>query len=136
MPKAASEDLLSLLLCATSAGFDALNKEHEASCVPATRIEVLNHIIIWSNNESDGRSVFWLSGMAGVGKSAVARIVAREHHEQKRLGASFFFASGGGEAGNARSFSTTIAFQLARTSAALKRCILDVVNENRDRTER
>ena len=74
--------------------------------------------------------------MAGTGKSTVARTVARKHHAQTRLGASFFFSRGGGQAGNARSFVTTIAFQLTRTSAALKRRILNAVNENRDIAER
>ena len=74
--------------------------------------------------------------MTGTGKSTVARTVARKHHAQTRLGASFFFSRGGGEAGNAHSFFTTIAFQLTRVSAALKRCILNAVNENRDIAKR
>ena len=74
--------------------------------------------------------------MTGTGESTVARTVAREHHVQKHLGTSFFFSRGGGDAGNASSFFTTIAFQLTRTSAALKRCILDAVNENGDITKR
>lgn len=52
--------------------------------------------------------------------------------DKNRLGASVFFSRGGGEAGNTRSFFTAIAFQLTWTSTALKRCILDAVDENRD----
>ena len=84
----------------------------------------------------DERCVFWLSGMAGTGKSTIARTIAREHLAPNQLGASFFFTRGGGDVGNARKFFTTIAFQLIRRSTALKRCILKAVDENRDIAKR
>ena len=66
------------------------------------------------------------------GKSTIARTVAREHLAQNQLGASFFFSRGGGDVGNARKFFTTIAFQLAQRSPALKRGILEAVAKHRD----
>jgi hypothetical protein len=51
--------------------------------------------------------------MAGTGKSTIAHTVARDYFEQGRLAASFFFSRGGGDAGNASKFVTTIAIQLA-----------------------
>ncbi len=67
-----------------------------------------------------------------MGKSTIARTVARERLTKNQLGASFFFSKGGGDVGNARKFFTTVAVQLTRKSSALKRCIVEAVNQNRD----
>jgi len=61
-----------------------------------------------------GRNIFWLSGMAGTGKSTIARTVAHQVSQDGKLGASFFFSRGGGDLGNASKFVTTLAVQLAR----------------------
>ena len=59
-----------------------------------------------------GKRIFWLNGMAGTGKSTIARTVAHHYSEQKRLGASFFFSRDGGDVGHAGKFFATIAWQL------------------------
>jgi hypothetical protein len=97
-----------------------------------TRTEVLREIMAWTrgkpgstidNGSGSDRGqqnhVYWLSGMAGTGKSTIARTVARRCHEEGRLGASFFFFSrGGSELETARMFVTTIAVPWARLIAA------------------
>jgi hypothetical protein len=50
--------------------------------------------------------------------------------DMHRLGATFFFSKGGGDAGNASKFFVTIAAQLAQHSPALKRNVYDAVNAN------
>jgi hypothetical protein len=63
--------------------------------------------------------MLWLNGMAGTGKSTIARTVARELHDQGLLGASFFFSQDGGEAlSRIRLFYVTLASQLAKTGPA------------------
>lgn len=57
--------------------------------------------------------MFWLSGMAGTGKSTIARTIAETFASHGQLGASFFFKRGEGERGNASRFFTTIATYLA-----------------------
>ena len=63
--------------------------------------------------DPQGERIFWLSGMAGTGKSTIARTLSRSAYEEKRLGASFFFARGKGDRGNASRFFTSIAYQLS-----------------------
>lgn len=63
-------------------------------CIPGTRVDILQQIMEWSKSSS-GPSTFWLSGMAGTGKSTIARTIARTLYVQKCLGASFFFSRGG-----------------------------------------
>ncbi|KAJ4329625.1 hypothetical protein N0V87_010708 [Didymella glomerata] len=71
--------------------------------------------------------IFWLSGLAGTGKTTVARSVALLYHANQRLGASFFFSRGGGDAGRAGKFVTSIAVQLARSVPGVHRHISNAI---------
>lgn len=59
-----------------------------------------------------------MNGLAGTGKSTIARTVAQEYSTQSterrsRLGASFFFSKGGGDTSHAGKLVTSLARQLA-----------------------
>ena len=120
-------DPLQRLPCATKAPFNAYGKEDDF-CLPNTRVEVLERIRAWADGD-DTRHIFWLRGLAGTGKSTIARTVAQENYIRKRLGASFFFSRGGGDVGNARKFVATIAVQLAVHILPVQRHIRDVLTE-------
>ena len=124
-------DLLKLLPPAALAAFNSYDKQHDPLCLPDTRVDVLKQITAWADG-SDGRCIFWLNGMAGTGKSTIARTVADEYYEQKRLGASFFFSRGGGDVSHAGKFFTTIAWQLAKISPALNRHICEAIADHKD----
>jgi hypothetical protein len=93
------------------ASFNSHTEEHNARCLNDTRTKLLNKIETWANNK-EGKSIFWLSGMAGTGKSTIARTIAQSFADCGQLGASFFFKKGEGERGNASRFFTTIAVEL------------------------
>ncbi|KAJ5718775.1 hypothetical protein N7488_004421 [Penicillium malachiteum] len=57
--------------------------EHEDFCLPGTRVELLSRITDWA--KSDDKFIFWLNGMAGTGKSTIARTVAQGFKEQGLL---------------------------------------------------
>jgi NACHT domain len=65
----------------------------------------------WAEDRNS-KPIFWLKGMAGTGKSTIARSVAQSFADNGQLGASFFFKKGEGERGNATRFFTTIATDL------------------------
>jgi len=113
---------------ADGAAFNSRRLEHEPSCLRATRFGLLQDIMHWSKNPADA-CIFWLCGMAGTGKSTIARTVARNWDDEKRLGASFFFSRGQGDLAHASKFFTTLAYQLARTqssvSVSVRRAILN-----------
>jgi hypothetical protein len=96
---------------ATGASFDSHNQEHNARCLPNTRTELLDQITKWADDK-DSKPIFWLSGMAGTGKSTIARTIAHSFASHDQLGASFFFKKGEGERGNASRFFTTMATDL------------------------
>src|ERR1700722_13095904 len=96
---------------AKGASFDSHMEEHNARCLSNTRIELLSQITEWAKDRN-GKPIFWLNGMAGTGKSTIARTVAQSFANNGQLGASFFFKKGEGDRGNASRFFTTIARDL------------------------
>jgi hypothetical protein len=85
----------------------------------------------WADGQ-DERCIFWLSGLAGTGKSTIARTIARKYYEEERLGASFFFSRGGGDASHAGRFFTSVAAHLASKSPSIKRYICEAIAEHGD----
>jgi NACHT domain len=89
-------------------------------------VDVLREIHEWAGGQ-DMRHIFWLNGLAGTGKSTIARTVAHQYSENKGLGASFFFLRGSGDASHADKFVTTIAVQLANNVPSLKHYICKAI---------
>ena len=118
---------------AADAPFNSYNKQDEPTCLPDTRVDLLQEIYNWADGQ-DKRCIFWLNGLAGTGKSTIARTVARRYFDQKRLGASFFFSRGGGDVGHTGKFFSSIAAQLARNVPQIQRFISDAVIEQNDIT--
>jgi hypothetical protein len=106
-------------------------KEHEPTCLADTRVALLDEIYDWAEGE-DKRCIFWLRGLAGTGKSTVARTVARSYHGKHHLAASFFFSRGGGDVGHAGKFVTSIAVQLAHNVQTSRHHICAAVAERSD----
>lgn len=120
---------LSKLSYAAGANYDSREREDEPYCLPDTRVEILSEIIRWST-DSCHKSIFWLNGMAGTGKSTIARTIARTLAGQKRLAANFFFSRGRGDLSHADKLLSTMAVQLAATSQTLRRYICEGIAEN------
>jgi Mrp family chromosome partitioning ATPase len=111
------------------ARFNSHAEEHNARCLPNTRTNLLDEITRWANNK-EGKSIFWLSGMAGTGKSTIARTIAQSFADCGQLGASFFFKKGEGERGNASRFFTTIAVELMDHEPNMIPGIMTALNED------
>ncbi|GLA56262.1 hypothetical protein AnigIFM63604_006486 [Aspergillus niger] len=96
---------------AKGAFFGSFEDQHEDECLAGTRTELLQQVQDWGR--SSDRHIFWLNGMAGTGKSTIARTVARNFEEDGILGASFFFKRGEGDRGSAAKLFSTLSKQLA-----------------------
>jgi hypothetical protein len=102
---------------------------NEPLCLSGTRDDVLIQIEAWADGR-DGGCIFWLNGMAGTGKSTIARTIAREYHKEGRLGASFFFSRGNGDVSHAGMFFTSIAVQLAERLPSLRHSIYEAIRQH------
>ncbi|KAJ8123922.1 hypothetical protein ONZ43_g239 [Nemania bipapillata] len=129
-----SDHLLSMLPVAFEAAFNSRLNQHEPTCLPNTRAELLADIQKWVDSKDD-RCIFWLNGIAGTGKSTIARTVARTYHERGELGASFFFSRGGGDLSNANKLFTTLARQLATRVPSARRYICEAIMRHEDVVE-
>ncbi|KAI9934536.1 hypothetical protein MW887_000150 [Aspergillus wentii] len=98
-------------------------------CHPETRKEILDQIQTWGNGDGS-EFIFWLSGMAGTGKSTIARTVAEMFDRRNCLGARFFFSKGQGGRGDAGGLFPTLALELADTIPELKPHLASAVRDN------
>ena len=99
------------LSIAEGASFNSHMEEHNTRCLRNTRVELLGEIMEWAKDRN-GKPIFWLNGMAGTGKSTIARTVAQSFADSGQLGASFFFKKGEGDRSNAIRFFATLAADL------------------------
>ncbi|KAH8776242.1 hypothetical protein F5883DRAFT_544196 [Diaporthe sp. PMI_573] len=119
--------VLDRLPTASGASFDSHAEEHNPTCLPNTRVDLLKEICAWIDNPG-AQAVFWLNGMAGTGKSTISRTVARSLDTTDQLGASFFFKRGETDRSAAAKLFTTIASQLARRIPALTGHITEAID--------
>ncbi|KAI9727364.1 MAG: hypothetical protein M1834_008435 [Cirrosporium novae-zelandiae] len=123
--------LLKLLPRAPAAFNDGVF-QHQPRCHPNTRVDLIQHIEDWCNDANQESFIFWLKGLAGTGKSTVARTISARLFDRQLLGASFFFARGQDDLSNAKKFFTTLAFQLSKLSNSLNDAISEVIRLNED----
>ncbi|OJJ45212.1 hypothetical protein ASPZODRAFT_143860 [Penicilliopsis zonata CBS 506.65] len=102
--------------------FDTYTPDVEDECLPDTRVELRQTIADWID-DPNGKALFWLNGLAGTGKSTIARTVAREMKERGLLGATFFFNRSEADRSSLKYFFPTVARQLADAVPDLRESI-------------
>ncbi|RPA81469.1 hypothetical protein BJ508DRAFT_112407 [Ascobolus immersus RN42] len=106
--------------------------EEDPVCLEGTRVAVLERITSWiEGKDGSDKVIFWLSGMAGMGKSTISRTIAQSY-SNTRLLSSFFFARGTAIAGRSDRFVSTIAQDLASKSDEAKKMIAESIEKDRD----
>jgi hypothetical protein len=123
---AEQDRLINELPYADSAAFNSRLWEQKPQCLSKTRVDLLQQLKEWGENPG-GACIFWLNGIAGTGKSTIARTVSHNLADQKRLGASFFFSRNQGDLNHAGKFFTTIAVQLTNAITAVKPYVCDAI---------
>ena len=100
-------------------------------CLKGTRWGVLWKIEHWLNRERS-RSIFWLTGLLGTGKSTIAQTFAERSFADGKLGASFFCSRDFEDRRNLRMIFPTLAFQLAHRYAPFRKELLQVLRAHQD----
>lgn len=124
---------LNKLPYAKGAMFNSYEDDHIV-CHHATRVDLLHQIQDWAQ-QSDSKSIFWLNGMAGTGKSTISRTLAEWLTGQGclgvvDLGASFFFKRGEGDRGSASRFFPTITRELVCKIPELKTRVAEAIDSD------
>ncbi|KAF5327399.1 hypothetical protein D9619_004070 [Psilocybe cf. subviscida] len=119
-------------LAAPNAILNAGGRADEVKCYPGTREEVLAKIEAWIDaKEPDGeRRIFWLSGPAGAGKSAIVQTLAEQCMIRGVPLVNFFFFRADVTRNHVSPVVATLLFQLFKLYPKLKPLIGDALAEN------
>ena len=118
---------------AKGAMYNSYGNDH-ITCHPDTRVDLLHEIYDWAQDPYS-KSIFWLSGWAGIGKSTISRTVAEWIAGQGSLvgidlGASFFFKRGEGDRGLASRFFSTITRELVLKLPGLDAFVAEAITQD------
>jgi hypothetical protein len=83
------------------------------ACLEGTRVDLLDSIAQWMSDPT-GKQLYWLTGVAGTGKTTVAQSVAGMAKKLDMLGATFLFSHASEDRRDYRRVIPTLAYQLAR----------------------
>ncbi|CAE6475792.1 unnamed protein product [Rhizoctonia solani] len=100
-------------------------------CTKNTRVAVLDALDSWSKNHS-GANVYWMSGMAGTGKTTIATTLSNTLSKRKQLGATFFCTRTSPECHSIDRVVPTIAYQFARYSRPFQSVLSRVLDTDPD----
>ncbi|KAL2797291.1 hypothetical protein BJX66DRAFT_335195 [Aspergillus keveii] len=135
--------LLDNLSITDDAVFGLKEDRDKPRCLEGTQVYTLSRIQEWTESPTR-KSVLWLQGVAGTGKSTISRTFAAALGEQKRLvsgtplpggirlGASFFFVNTNEERNSVNNVFPTIAKSIARVVPDLKPYLYAALEENED----
>jgi len=125
---AAEEIDLNDMLYAEGARFDP-----EKVCLPHTRDGIIDEINRWINspNGDEVHRIFYLSGVAGSGKSTIAHTIAHRYDQLGRLGSSFCFDRADQVNRRPDNIFSTIARDLADLDSQRKHILWLTVKEKR-----
>ncbi|KAJ3555336.1 hypothetical protein NP233_g12235 [Leucocoprinus birnbaumii] len=112
-----------------SAMHDSEDRAYAPRCDEQTRLTIRNHIVEWAQDHALLHILFWLSGPAAVGKSAVAQTVAETMKEMGLLGAAFFFSRPHGRS-DPSVVIPTLVLQLFTSISEYRRIVSDKITQN------
>ncbi|KZP06550.1 hypothetical protein FIBSPDRAFT_939960 [Athelia psychrophila] len=102
-------------------------------CIPGTRRDVIDEILTWALHPSkgDNSNVFFLHGVAGIGKSAVAAAIATHLSKMDRLGAYVSFDRALSGQSQPHTAVKALALQMAAFDERLLALIVGIINDRK-----
>ncbi|KAF8179114.1 hypothetical protein BJ912DRAFT_644648 [Pholiota molesta] len=116
---------------AKEASFNSGRAGAPSLCFAGTRTAIMKVIGDWLKDEAQP-DLFWLNGLAGIGKSTITKTISKYANEHEMLGGSFFFSRGDQALSDGRLVFPTLAFQLAQHDPAFKRSLGKALEGNAD----
>lgn len=100
-------------------------------CTPGTRLNILAEIEKWAT-EPDSKLGYWMSGMAGTGKSTIAMSACKILKDKHVLAGTFFCSRQIPECRDYQLVIPTLAYQLARFSRTFASSLVDILSGDPD----
>jgi len=98
-------------------------------CMEGTRVKILADLEDWALDDNS-KKVYWMVGMAGIGKSSISHTLCEMLDRMNRLGASFFCSRAFDKTNNGRLIIPVIAHALARASPSIKFRIIKAIEDD------
>lgn len=118
-------DLLKALHHVPGAAFSSGDRR---GCLQGTRVKLLEGLLAWAADDCS-QPIYWLSGMAGTGKTAIAYTFSHLLASKKSLAATFF-CSRSAECVDVRRIFPTIAWTMAQIYPSYRSALLGVLKGN------
>jgi len=99
------------------------------SCLKGTCQTILDGIELWAIDPTKP-PIYWLSGLAGTGKSTIARTIAARLLADGRLGATFFCSKDFKDQSNLQLIFPTLAFQLAHKYKRFRSILVPLIQSD------
>ncbi|KII83602.1 hypothetical protein PLICRDRAFT_62922, partial [Plicaturopsis crispa FD-325 SS-3] len=99
-------------------------------CLEGTRVNVLLAIDEWAKKPNT--RIYWLNGMAGIGKTTIAESVAKKLCSRNLLGASFFCSRYDEERSNVKRLFPSISYLLAKAYPSFAVGVLEALEIDHD----
>jgi WD40 repeat protein len=96
-----------------------------SGCLEHTREDVLGKLHDWINQYSPRLSIFWLAGMAGTGKTTIAKTFCDQLAQSRKLSASFFASRQAADRRDPSNIVRTLAYDLAYALPSVRSPILE-----------
>jgi ABC-type dipeptide/oligopeptide/nickel transport system ATPase component len=94
-----------------------------------TRVKILKELETWASNANSSK-VYWMVGMAGIGKSTIAHTFCENLEAKNILGGSFFASRASEKTRNARLIIPVIAYALAKASPRFKVEVVKAIEDD------
>ncbi|KAJ3560268.1 hypothetical protein NP233_g10952 [Leucocoprinus birnbaumii] len=130
LPKDQAGLAILLPIAMVQADFDSPSRYPPPRCHRGTRTLLRQKTSIWLTDADSRERILWITGPAGVGKSAFAQSLAENCHQTARLGASIFFSASIKGNQEAQRVIPTLAGQLAAKFSEYKSLIAPALLED------
>jgi WD40 repeat protein len=127
-------DALASLKPVASAFYDS--RSSPSGCLENTRTDVLEKMLSWANDLSPSMSIFWLAGLAGTGKTTIAKTFCERVAGPQTLLATFFASRNSAERRDPFNIIHTFAHELAVAHPFIRPQIISAIRSPPDIHER
>ncbi|KAF9555779.1 hypothetical protein CPC08DRAFT_604871, partial [Agrocybe pediades] len=112
---------------------DSVDNVDPPKCHPNTRVAIMQNVHDWAvglDPELSGKSILWLKGGAGAGKSAIARSVAEQCLDEGLLLGTFFFGAADPTRNHVGNLVATLSYQISTCLPGFRDIVSSIIDDS------